>query len=101
MNILGDTLQLIAREKAGIIKPGIPVIIGEYQPEVAQTFIEKAKQEHSRISFASELQAQVMNGKPTVSGSGAEIEVSDFLDVKITTIPLQFLVRNIIITNSN
>ena len=31
MNMLGDTLQLIAGEKAGIIKPGIPVIIGEYQ----------------------------------------------------------------------
>src|SRR3984957_14964325 len=43
MNILGDTLQLIAGEKAGIIKPGVPVVIGEYQPEVADIFIEKAK----------------------------------------------------------
>ncbi len=39
MNMLGNTKQLIAGEKAGIIKAGIPVIIGEYQPEVADIFI--------------------------------------------------------------
>ena len=42
-NILGNTLRLIAAEKAGIIKPGVPVIIGEYQPEIADVFIGKAK----------------------------------------------------------
>ncbi len=59
MNILGDTLQLIAAEKAGIIKPNIPVIIGEYQPEVAGIFIEKANLEKSKIMFASELLSEV------------------------------------------
>jgi dihydrofolate synthase/folylpolyglutamate synthase len=54
MNILGDTLQLIAGEKAGIIKPSIPVIIGEYQPEVAEIFIQKAKQQNTDLVFASE-----------------------------------------------
>jgi len=54
MNMLGDTLPLIAGEKAGIIKPGIPVIVGEYQPEVADVFINKAKAENAPISFASE-----------------------------------------------
>ncbi len=52
-NILGNTLQLIAAEKAGIIKPGVPVIIGEHQPEVTDIFIAKAKQEGSEITFAS------------------------------------------------
>jgi dihydrofolate synthase/folylpolyglutamate synthase len=52
-NILGDTLQLIAGEKAGIIKPHIPVIIGEYQPEVDQVFLNKAKELEAPISFAS------------------------------------------------
>jgi dihydrofolate synthase/folylpolyglutamate synthase len=33
MNMLGDTLTLIAGEKAGIIKPGVPVVIGETHPE--------------------------------------------------------------------
>jgi len=55
VNMLGDTLQLIAGEKAGIIKPGIPVIVGEYQPEVADIFIDKAEQEGAPISFASAL----------------------------------------------
>jgi dihydrofolate synthase/folylpolyglutamate synthase len=54
MNMLGNTLSLIAGEKAGIIKPNIPVIIGEYQPEVAQVFIDKAKQENAELTFASE-----------------------------------------------
>jgi dihydrofolate synthase / folylpolyglutamate synthase len=54
MNMLGDTLPLIAGEKAGVIKPGLPVIIGEYQPEVADVFINKAKAENAPISFASE-----------------------------------------------
>ena len=54
MNMLGDTLQLIAGEKAGVIKPGIPVIIGEYQPKVVDVFRKKAQQENSIISFASD-----------------------------------------------
>jgi dihydrofolate synthase/folylpolyglutamate synthase len=55
MNILGNTLPLIAAEKAGIIKPGIPVIISEHQPELSNVFIAKAKQEIAPISFASDL----------------------------------------------
>jgi len=54
MNMLGDTLQLIAGEKAGIIKPGIPAIVGEYQPEVADVFFNKAKSAGTQIEFASE-----------------------------------------------
>ena len=41
MNILGDTLEKIAFEKAGIIKPGIPVIIGEKIPETEIVFENK------------------------------------------------------------
>ena len=55
MNLLGDTLQLIAAEKAGIIKANIPVIIGEYQPEVADIFLRKANKEEADLVFASDL----------------------------------------------
>ena len=41
---LGHTLSDIAREKAGIIKPGVPCVIGETDPETEQVFIEAAKQ---------------------------------------------------------
>ncbi|OKS85058.1 hypothetical protein RG47T_0497 [Mucilaginibacter polytrichastri] len=54
MNLLGNTLPLIAGEKAGIIKPNIPVIVGEYQRVVAPIFEQKAEQEHSPLTFASE-----------------------------------------------
>ena len=54
MNLLGNTLPEIAAEKAGIIKPNTPVVIGEYQQEVAAVFISKAEQENAPIRFASE-----------------------------------------------
>jgi len=83
MNILGDTLQLIAGEKAGIIKPGVPVIIGEYQPEVAAVFIEKAKKEASRISFASELKSELGDQKSEVRGQRSELSATELLDVRV------------------
>lgn len=54
MNLLGNTLPEIAAEKAGIIKPFVPVVIGEYQEEVFQIFTDKAKLENAPIRFASE-----------------------------------------------
>jgi dihydrofolate synthase / folylpolyglutamate synthase len=54
MNMLGDTLPQIAAEKAGIIKQNISVVIGEHQPEVADIFINKARQEQAPLAFASE-----------------------------------------------
>lgn len=53
-HILGNTLPEIAAEKAGIIKPNIPVVIGENQSETDDVFIQKAKKEHAPIRFASE-----------------------------------------------
>jgi dihydrofolate synthase/folylpolyglutamate synthase len=53
-NILGDTLPEIALEKAGIIKPGIPVVIGEKQPEIEQVFSKKASETDSDIVFADQ-----------------------------------------------
>lgn len=51
---LGETLPEIAFEKAGIIKNGVPVIIGEAQKEVKTVFLEKAKEMGAEIIFASE-----------------------------------------------
>jgi dihydrofolate synthase/folylpolyglutamate synthase len=53
-NILGNTRSEIAAEKAGIIKPGIPVVIGERHPETDQTFVKKAAETGSEIVFADE-----------------------------------------------
>ncbi|WP_284651653.1 bifunctional folylpolyglutamate synthase/dihydrofolate synthase [Flavobacterium terrisoli] len=52
---LGETLGAIAFEKAGIIKPNIPVVIGEYVAETKPVFEAKARETHSEIYFASDL----------------------------------------------
>lgn len=52
---LGNTLQSISFEKAGIIKPNIPVIIGEYTSETKPVFLAKAKECNSEIYFAADL----------------------------------------------
>lgn len=51
---LGNTLEKIAFEKAGIIKPNIPVVIGEYTAETKPVFLEVAKLNHSEIYFAQD-----------------------------------------------
>ncbi len=53
-DILGDTLSKIAYEKAGIIKPGIPAVIGESIPETKTVFQNKAKETNSPLFFAQE-----------------------------------------------
>jgi dihydrofolate synthase/folylpolyglutamate synthase len=53
-NMLGHTMQAIAAEKAGIIKEGVPVVIGERNDETAPVFIEKASTERSPIFFAED-----------------------------------------------
>jgi len=52
MQFLGDTLEKIALEKAGIIKPKVPVVISETQPETEMIFKLIAHQLKSNIVFA-------------------------------------------------
>jgi dihydrofolate synthase / folylpolyglutamate synthase len=56
---LGNTLEAIAGEKAGIIKPNVPVVIGEYTPETQPVFLAKAEENRAPISFASDLIDQI------------------------------------------
>ena len=51
---LGNTLPEIANEKAGIIKPKTPLIIGETHEKTKEVFIEKAKMLNSQIIFADQ-----------------------------------------------
>lgn len=54
MQFLGDTLPLIAFEKAGIIKPGIPVVIGETDAETQPVFDKAATERNSPITYADQ-----------------------------------------------
>lgn len=55
VEMLGDTIAKIAFEKAGIIKPGIPVVISELQEETATVFNNIAGERGSKIIFAGEV----------------------------------------------
>lgn len=54
VQFLGDTLAKIAREKAGIIKAGIPVVIGETTAETRPVFAQRAQEVEAPIYFAEE-----------------------------------------------
>jgi dihydrofolate synthase/folylpolyglutamate synthase len=54
MNMLGDSLEKIAYEKAGIIKKNIPVVIGEIITETKPVFEQKAKEQEAQLYNASE-----------------------------------------------
>ena len=54
VQFLGDTLSKIASEKAGIIKPGIPVVIGEANDETRPVFEQKATEINAPIYFAED-----------------------------------------------
>lgn len=59
-DILGDTLEKIAFEKAGIIKPGIPVVISEYQEETFPVFRKVARDNGSELFLAEGLPLENM-----------------------------------------
>lgn len=65
---LGNTLADIAGEKAGIIKPGVPVIIGEDLPETRPVFQQKAQEENSPIIFAQDENQQEVQKAEHING---------------------------------
>ncbi|WP_373723823.1 bifunctional folylpolyglutamate synthase/dihydrofolate synthase [Bacteroides heparinolyticus] len=82
---LGNTLPQIAREKAGIIKSGIPVVIGETTPETKSVFQKRAGEVNAPIYFAEE------NGREDYPG--IEYELQGFYQKKnsrtiLTALPL-------------
>ncbi|MEK6154372.1 folylpolyglutamate synthase/dihydrofolate synthase family protein [Flavobacteriaceae bacterium 3-367] len=62
MDMLGDSLSKITYEKAGIIKEKVPVVISEYQEEVADVFESAAREKKTKLVFASQ---EVHNSYPT------------------------------------
>ncbi|HSB94481.1 MAG TPA: folylpolyglutamate synthase/dihydrofolate synthase family protein [Flavitalea sp.] len=84
MHLLGNTLEKIAGEKAGIIKPNIPVVIGETGSESREVFINAASEKQAAISFAdqcwnieaTELKARHLTAKAIELSSGRNFQVS-------------------------
>ena len=73
--LLGNTLPEIAAEKAGIIKPGVPVIIGETHPETKTVFEAKAADMNAPITFADQSEPRLWDRRR---------EILDAMDLRAT-----------------
>ncbi|MCU0408588.1 MAG: bifunctional folylpolyglutamate synthase/dihydrofolate synthase [Bacteroidales bacterium] len=81
MDLLGDTLVKVAREKAGIIKPGVPVIISESAADIRTVFWEKALECGSAVFFADDLN-RCIPGDHINSTGGRQYEIIRLADGK-------------------
>lgn len=72
MNLLGDTLEKIAGEKAGIIKPNVPVVIGKYQPEIHHVFAEKSFNQGTDLLLARDFYE--LSGAKTIEAEGKLVQ---------------------------
>lgn len=68
VQFLGDTLPKIAGEKAGIIKPNVPVVIGESHPKTKDVFIKQARANNTPIAFADK-GIKIVNFKSDIKGT--------------------------------
>jgi len=82
-DILGDTLESIASEKAGIIKRHVPVVISERQEEIENVFINKAGSVHAPIYFAED-QFRISQGS-----KGLDVFLDDKLHFSGLSLPLK------------
>ncbi|MFA5780702.1 MAG: folylpolyglutamate synthase/dihydrofolate synthase family protein [Bacteroidales bacterium] len=106
-NLLGDSIEKIAIEKAGIIKKGKPVIIGQTQADIQHVFINKAQKENAPIYYADSyyhvLQAEVVYNHHTEliikiqcrNGSGLK-HIFDDDQVIRTSLTGYYQVKNIV-----
>ena len=78
---LGNTLEQIAFEKAGIIKSKTPAIIGEWNAKTAPVFKEKANHESAPIHFASK-HLQLKEIKKTLSRNSFDVQINSHLWIK-------------------
>ncbi|NOR86430.1 MAG: bifunctional folylpolyglutamate synthase/dihydrofolate synthase [Bacteroidales bacterium] len=92
MQFLGNTIPEIAKEKAGIIKKNIPVIIGEHQNETDIVFIEMAKSMEAPIQFAEDSFTAHRNGDSICIKRNGKIYLDDL------SIPLKgnYQLKNIV-----
>jgi dihydrofolate synthase/folylpolyglutamate synthase len=81
-DLLGDTLPKIAYEKAGIIKPNTPAVLGEKHPEINQVFIDKANESNSNLVFAQD-HIEIEEFTPTPNGVAFKFKANKLFDGEI------------------
>lgn len=87
MNLLGDSLEQIAFEKAGIIKPGVRVIVGEVIPATRPVFEKAATEKKAPLTIASE-KRQVTDWRWEKHGLVVEVAEEHHTDHKIYQLDL-------------
>ena len=78
--LLGNTLEAIASEKAGIFKKGVPALVGEYLAETRPVFEAKASQTGSSLTFAQDVELSMeerFESTPLYSGLSDQSTVED------------------------
>jgi dihydrofolate synthase/folylpolyglutamate synthase len=89
-DFLGNTLSKIAYEKAGIIKSGIPVVIGEVLDETRTIFTEKASETKSKLIFAEE-----KHSLHTLESNNKELIVTNNVDKWESELTGNYQLKNI------
>ncbi|CAN1208696.1 folylpolyglutamate synthase/dihydrofolate synthase family protein [Tumidithrix helvetica PCC 7403] len=95
---LGSTLAAIASEKAGIIKPSCPVVIGELPPEAAAVMLDKVEANHCPVTWvraATEMQPTAFNSGSTLDSSLENLAVWEGI-----TYPLPLLGKHQLINSA-
>lgn len=77
--LLGNTLQEIAAEKAGIIKPGVPVIIGARSPEMEPVFASKSAAAGAPLRFAADDSVIAVSNPSVIAGSDRQSPLESLL----------------------
>lgn len=80
VQFLGDTLAKIAVEKAGIIKAGVPTVIGETTPETRPIFLKKAAETGAPVIFAED--ERLLLGAEHCEDGGYLYQTPDYKDLK-------------------
>lgn len=102
---LGTKLEDIAREKAGIIKPDTPIVIGETQLETEIVFIDKATKEKSPLYFADQLINEIystdLKGDYQMRNARTVIQTIDVLNKAEFTISKEVVQRGLLKVSEN
>lgn len=95
-NILGDSIEEIAAEKAGIIKEGKPVIVGNVDEKALKVIREKANAAHSEIFLASKLKPEWDKGTVVFESQNLKLKTQFKEQVNKWNVACAYLVQNVL-----
>tara|TARA_Y100000022_G_C13241793_1_gene372770 strand:- start:455 stop:1657 length:1203 start_codon:yes stop_codon:yes gene_type:complete len=97
MNLLGDSLEEIAFEKAGIIKENTPVLIGKKQQEIDHVFKKQANKKNASLTYAKKFHNQFSEEIPVYQNENINTVISaiDVLNWNISNEEINSGIKNV------